>query len=210
MLAVLFANGDYQKSAKDEEILAQADLVIAADGGAAHCQKLNIVPDYLLGDLDSIAPDLLEEFQAKDVTTQKYPPAKDATDLELCLDFVVTLKAARVHIFGALGGRWDMSLANLLLLANPRFSKMNVTLSGVGFFIQALWPGSTILSSTPGQRVSLLALGEDASEVTLTGFEYPLANQTIPFATSLGVSNRVKEDRAEISLGSGMLLCVFC
>lgn len=209
MRIALFANGEHQPGDKDQEIFLQADLIIAADGGANHCNSLQIQPDLVVGDLDSIDPALLASYTRKDIAIKKYPAAKDKADLELAIDHGLALGAKKIHIFGALGGRWDMSLANILLLASPSYRQLELSLSYGNSFMRMLWPGTTEIAGEPGQRVSLLALGQDAKEVSLSGFLYPLQSGKISFASSLGVSNVLVKEKAQISFSTGTLLLVF-
>ncbi|MFW2367159.1 MAG: thiamine diphosphokinase, partial [Desulforhopalus sp.] len=86
MKVFIFANGDLGRPHLLTPFIDQSDLLIAADGGANHCFQLNITPDILLGDLDSIRPAVLNHYRKTEVAISKYPTEKDATDLEIALD----------------------------------------------------------------------------------------------------------------------------
>ncbi len=209
MFAVIFANGTLDPSAELDSLINQAELVIAADGGASHCNRLGITPDILLGDLDSIDPPLLAAYQDKAIAIQRHPRHKDATDLELALDLAVEKGARTIRLIGALGGRWDMSLANIMLAASDKYKNQEILLSGQDCSMQILHPGKDCtLSGRPGQKVSLVPLKGDVHGVTLTGFAYPLTGQTILFGSSLGVSNIMHTDQATVQHREGILLCV--
>ncbi len=132
MLTLIFANGDLTEPPELPDLLARADLIIAADGGANSCRCLGIIPDVLIGDLDSIDPAILKDFQVKAVAIHRHPPRKDATDLELALDFAMAQGAREVWLFGGLGGRWDMSLANVLLAAREKYKTSQFHHTGTG------------------------------------------------------------------------------
>ncbi|MBU1566835.1 MAG: thiamine diphosphokinase [Proteobacteria bacterium] len=209
MLTVIFANGDLADTFDPSDILARSSLVIAVDGGANHCWRLGIIPDVLIGDLDSIDPRVLEEFQKKKVAIDRHPPRKDATDLELALDLTLKKGTRKVWLFGGLGGRWDMSLANVLLTATEKYKTLSFTIPGPGCIMNILHPGEPFtLHGAPGQRVSLLPLHGDVQGLVLNGFEYPLANATLLFGSTRGVSNVLQISDATVQFDSGVLLCI--
>ena len=190
-------------------LLDRADLLIAADGGANHCAGQGIVPDILVGDLDSINPVLLEHYQEQGVAIHRYPPRKNATDLELALDLAMAKGGRSVWLFGALGGRWDMSLANILLCAREKYQTLTITLPGPGCIMHILHPGGTIPPCpVPGCTVSLLPLQGDVGGLTLHGFEYPLQSATLRFGSTHGVSNVLCKSEGRVSFQSGVLLCI--
>lgn len=209
MKAVIFANGKMTSPAGVTEHSRQAELIIAVDGGAGHCRKLNILPHVLLGDLDSVQPDLIERYEKAGVIIQRYPACKDKTDLELALDLAAEQQATTASIFGALGLRWDMSMANLILPAAPAYAGMRITLFDGSTCIHLIRGNEKFfISGSPGSTVSLIPLGGSAEGVTLKGFKYPLANHTISHASTLGVSNVMLGREGNISLKSGILLCI--
>lgn len=209
MRLVVFANGKLEKISESSRIIiANADLIIAADGGANHCKQLNIIPDIVIGDLDSIDHELLADYTKKGLAIHRYPEQKDATDLELALDYAKSKNAVSVHIFGGLGGRWDMSLANILLLANVKYQDITITLSGPDCSMQIMHPGKNLVHGDKGQGISILPIKEEARGVTLTGFRYPLSHQTIKFGSSIGVSNIQLSETAIIEFETGILLCI--
>ena len=210
MIAVIFANGLLDHTPELDTLLKQADLIIAADGGASHCSGLGITPDILIGDLDSIDPPLLSSYRNKGIAIHRHPQRKDATDLELAIDLAIKKGTRTIWLLGALGGRWDMSLANIMLAASDKYKNQKIRLSGQDCFMQILHPGiKHPIEGRPGQKISFLPLKSDAEAVTLTGFDYPLTQQIIPFGSSLGVSNIMTTKQASVHHTRGILLCVF-
>lgn len=131
------------------------------------------------------------------------------TDLELALDLAVTKNADKVLLFGVLGGRWDMSLSNVMLAASRKYSQMNISLWDEHCHIHILHGGSTLsLQGQPGQITSLIPQSTDVHGVTITGFEYSLENSTLHFGSSRGISNLLLATKGSISIKSGTLLVV--
>ncbi|MGB3211707.1 MAG: thiamine diphosphokinase [Desulforhopalus sp.] len=209
MTALIFANGIMAPGTDLTTLLQQADLVIAADGGANHCSGLGITPDILIGDLDSICPAILKAFEQKEVEIHRHPKRKNATDLELALDLAAQKGAHTIWLIGALGGRWDMSLANIMLAAGDKYKDTRIFLRERDCFIRILHPGTVYtINGMPGQKVSFLPLKGDVRGVDLDGFEYPLVRHTVPFGSTLGVSNIQKEKEASVHHTEGTLLCI--
>ena len=209
MNTVIFANGDFGAQDTAEKLCPQAELIIAVDGGLCHCQHLNIQPHVLLGDLDSAPEDLVARTVAAGVDLQRYPRDKDKTDLELALDLACERGATEVSLFGALGGRWDMSIANLLLIAAPTFSPLQITIYDNQTRIDLLRDGDLLnITATPGSRVSFIPVNGPVEGVMLTGFQYPLADHTLTFASTLGVSNVLVADEGQVAIVRGALLCI--
>ncbi len=209
MFTLIFANGTLDHSPELALLLKQADIIIAVDGGANHCTRLAVTPDILLGDLDSIDAHILAAYEHAGIIIHRHPEKKDATDLELALDLAKEKGARTVWLAGALGGRWDMSLANVMLAANEKYQEQHIFLLAGNSSIHILHPGKEhTISGTPGQKISVLPLKGDASGVSLHGFAYPLTDQIIPFGSSRGVSNIMQEKTVTIHHTAGILLCI--
>ncbi len=208
LITIIFANGKLDPAPELDALVKKADLIIAADGGANHCARLDIVPDVLLGDLDSIHPKILESCKTEGTAINRHPKRKDATDLELALDLAAEKGSRSITLVGALGGRWDMSLANIMLAAGDKYKHLKISLLGRDCTMQVLHPGTHTIGGEPGQKVSILPLKGDAHSVTLSGFEYPLNEYTVPFGSSIGVSNIMNKDQVTVQFTQGILLCV--
>lgn len=208
MTAIIFANGNLDPTPELDALIKKADLIIAADGGANHCAQLNLIPDVLLGDLDSIFPEILESYKTEGTVINRHPKRKDATDLELALDLAVEKGSRSVWLVGALGGRWDMSLANIMLAAGDKYKHLKISLLGQDCSMHILHPAAHTIIGKPGQKVSILPLKGDAHGVTLDEFEYPLKDHDVPFGSSIGVSNVMQKDQGKVHFTQGILLCV--
>jgi len=210
MIVHIFANGPYQAGI-DPVLFTEktGDLIIAADGGGPHCRLLKITPHTVIGDLDSIPPAQTEEYIQSGVEFIRHPARKDATDLELAIDLAMAKGADDVVLIGVLGGRWDMSLSNVMLAASEKYSQMGISLLNANCRMHIVHGGTIrLLNGEAGQITSLIALSTDARGVTITGFEYPLKNATLPFGSSRGVSNLLQGARGSVTLKKGTLLCV--
>jgi len=205
--AIIFANGPMADGRAARANLRPGDWLIAADGGLRHLQALGLTPDVLVGDLDSVQAAEAAALEAAGVTVRRYPAHKNETDLELALRLALEEGAGEVLILGGLGGRWDQTLANLLLLAHPDFRAARVRLVD-GAQQVYLVQGETRIEGRPGDTVSLIALGGDAHGVTTQGLEYPLTDGTLPFGSTLGISNVLAGHGATVRVREGVVGCV--
>jgi thiamine pyrophosphokinase len=209
MRAVIFANGDLSHPDAARAALREDDLVIAADGGYNHCIDLQLKPTVLIGDFDSLDLDQLSPIQKSDVIPIQHPKRKDETDLELALLYARDMGAEEVIVFGALGARWDMTMANLLLLAHPSLEGSRISLIDGPQEVLLLTKGERLeLRGNPGDTVSLIPLDGDTRGITSWGLEYPLDKDILRFGTTRGISNVLINDTAWIDLEAGLLLCV--
>jgi thiamine pyrophosphokinase len=203
--ALVFAGGDPPDPAWRPP--AAIDLVIAADSGLEHAQALGMHVDLVIGDLDSVAPTALDAAIAAGTEVERHPTAKDATDLELALDAALDRGASALHVVGITGGRLDHFLANVLLLASPRYRSARVD-GHVGDAHVVVVHDRAELAGTPGGLCSLLPVGGPAAGVLTEGLRYPLDRELLAPGTTRGVSNEFLGHRAAVSLDGGILLAV--
>jgi thiamine pyrophosphokinase len=210
--AVIFANGDLNDPQGALHHLHPEDLLIAADGGLHHCRTLGLTPQVLIGDFDSISAHDLVSLEAKGTRLLRHPPAKDYTDLELALQYACDAGASEVLLFAALGGRWDQTIANLLLPASPGLEHISITIVDgtheIRLLDARLQPVEHEISAQPGDTLSLIPISNEASGVVTHGLKYPLKNESLLFGATRGVSNQVQETPARVRLGKGLLACI--
>jgi thiamine pyrophosphokinase len=208
MKALVLVNGElHEPDTLRSRIRTGAfDLVLGADGGARYARALNVTLDAIIGDLDSL-PDP-EQQGIGDAELVRYPAEKDETDLELALLYAAGRGADRIVMVGAMGGRMDMTIANILLLTHASLSSCRIEVwhgEQTGWVIGP--PGESI-SGHPGDTVSLIPLGGDASGITTRGLKYALKNEGLPFGPARGISNPMEGASAHIELSGGLLLAV--
>jgi thiamine pyrophosphokinase len=227
MRIIIIANGEPPAREDIARWLRPGDRLVCADGGARAALALDLRPDIVIGDFDSLSEADLLELERRGAHLRRYSPRKDETDLELALlltagrlapestgeDAVHTAAAApEIVVLGAFGGRRDHELANMLLLAMPALKGVRVTLAHGDerlFLIDARdQPAQAELAGRPGDRVSLLPFGGDAHGVRTEGLEYPLRDESLFIGPARGVSNVMQGAVASVAVRSGMLLCV--
>jgi thiamine pyrophosphokinase len=207
MYTVIVASAPELDIAPYQEHIRAADLLIAADGGALPLLRAGIMPHVAIGDMDSIDAAGLADLEAHGVALQRFRREKDETDLELALLYAAATGATAIDILGALGGRWDHTLANVALLALPELRTRRARLLADGQTLFLVCDAAT-LEGQAGDTVSLLPLRGDAHGVTTKGLRYPLADATLSYERARGVSNVLLDPPGYVSLRKGLLLVV--
>jgi thiamine pyrophosphokinase len=168
-----------------------------------------MAPHLVIGDMDSLPHDVQAELLSRGCQFVIHPRAKDETDLELALHCAVQRKAQEIIILGALGGRLDHTVANLLLLTMTELAGIPVRIIGANQEALLLRGGGTgSVQGRPGDLVSLLPLGGEAIGVTTAGLAWALSRETLHFGLTRGLSNEMVSAIAEIQLEGGYLLVV--
>jgi thiamine pyrophosphokinase len=207
MVAMVFANGDITDLDWIRPLLAKATTIIAADGGTRHLWALNQLPDMVIGDLDSMPDEMRSWLAEKNTPLTSFPTDKDETDLELALLHAAANHDDEIWLLGALGGRLDQTLANILLLAHPNLLDRRVLL--VNQYERAwLVTGQTTIEGRAGDLVSLIPLGGEVQVQQTRGLRWPLQDEILFFGPARGVSNVMTADQATVTVRRGLLLCI--
>ncbi|MEX1295058.1 MAG: thiamine diphosphokinase [Candidatus Limnocylindrales bacterium] len=211
---LIVADGDVAPSELAAFAAAAGPLrLVAADGGAAHVLAAGLVPDVVVGDFDSLGAAERRRLEELGVELRVASPDKDESDMELCLLAALEAGATHVTIVGALGlVRPEHSVANLLLLADPRLDGLEVVIEGRG---SRLWrvgtpagPGRTTIEGEPGDYVSLFPLDTLTEGVTTSGLRFRLADEALPLGPSRGLSNELTTESAHVTTRRGRLLVI--
>ena len=206
MRALIFANGPISDPQAVHALVHPDDWLIAADGGARHCLKLGLKPSVVIGDFDSLEERDIKALRRAGSKLVRHPQSKDQTDLEIALRHALTSGISEVLILGAVGDRWDQSLANLLLPALPDMPDTRIWLVDGPSRATIMRSGGNLqLAGQPGDIVSLIPIGGSALGVTTTGLEYPLMKEPLTFGSTLGISNTMLGSSATVDLDIGVL-----
>jgi thiamine pyrophosphokinase len=206
--AVVIAHGDVDP--RDRAHLGGAELIVAADGGTLALEQWGVVPNAIVGDLDSIGLERAAEYGERGVTVVPFSPEKDESDLELAIDYATEAKADELVLLGILGGeRFDHELANALLIASDEYRGARMRAIRGDVTVRALHGGDRLdLAGAPGDLVTLLAVRGDAEGVRTHRLRYPLAGETLPFGAARGLSNLVVSAGASVTCDRGVLLVI--
>ncbi len=207
MRALIFANGTYPNSPPVSDLVRADDLIIAVDGGTRHAWDADVDPQLVVGDLDSLDSQERARLKSTGTDVVSFSSRKDQTDLELALVHAASAGVQEIVIVGALGGRVDQTIANLLLLSLPELIGRDVRVVHGPQDVFVIRDEASI-QGRPGDTVSLIPLAGDAVGVSTEGLEWTLDDETLHFGRARGVSNVLTEEPASVRVGQGLLLCV--
>lgn len=174
---------------------------MAADSGLNLALAAGVPTDLVVGDLDSLQPGLERRFPV-----QRHPRDKDASDLELALEEAFRRGAREGLVLGALGGRLDHTIFNVVSLLEKALKMgFRVTLLAPGQEVFAAGPGVHPISKKKGWHCSILPLDPRAC-LSLEGMAYPLHEEWLYRASTRGLSNRVTSLQAQIEVHAGQVL----
>jgi thiamine pyrophosphokinase len=183
---------------------ARADIICCADGGANRAHERGLVPDFIVGDLDSILPETRAAFlQAQYIHRHD----QNATDLEKTLQFAVEQGVQRALLVGITGLRFDHQICNLNI-AEKFCSLMEIELHddfGIGVFLNAKQQEAIMSFETfIGQQISLFAFRR-AEGIVTEGLKYPLQDEALEWAVRDGLSNEAIHTTVRIRVKKGIL-----
>ena len=179
------------------------DFVIAADGGYRYLCDSDIIPDAVIGDFDSLG------YLPKADNVIKLNPVKDITDMKAAADCGIEKGYSEFHFYGACGGRFDHTLANVQLLASLAKDGYKAYIHDGDTIITAVSNGEIEFDSTCKGYISVFAHSDECKGVDIEGLKYELSGGIINNVFSLGVSNEFLGNKSRIFVAEGVLIVVY-
>ncbi|MBL4952638.1 thiamine diphosphokinase [Neobacillus sp. OS1-32] len=184
---------------------------VGVDRGVFHLLKRNITPEIAFGDFDSVSPEELALIETKVAELKRFQPIKNETDTELALNWALAQRPKTIRLFGATGGRLDHLFANVQLLVQPLKTKQATDIYLIDrcneMFIKG--PGMYELKKRETEKyISFIPLTLEISNLTLSGFKYPLKNRHISLGSTLCISNELISEYGTFSFSEGILIVV--
>lgn len=184
--------------------------IIAADSGADHLHNYNLLPNLIIGDLDSIQTSTLQKLKKKNVVVEQYPKDKDFTDTQLALHKAIALHATEIVFLGCTGGkRIDHFLGSLGLLLECSQHNINAKIQDSDNIITLIDKSQTIIG-IKNELFSLCAYSDLVTNLSITGAKFELANYNLPLGSPLTLSNEFLNSEVKITFDSGRLLLIRC
>ncbi len=178
------------------------DLLIAADGGLRHLERLGLAPGLILGDFDSLG------YVPPGAAV--FPVEKDDTDAMLAVRAGLERGFREFWLYGCLGGsRFDHSVAALQTL------QFLTDHGAVGYLVGEKQMATVIsrealcFGPEAAGIVSVFCMGPDAEGVFERGLQYSLENARLTSGFPLGVSNHFTGKNGEISVKNSSLLVIW-
>ena len=187
------------------------DCIIGVDKGLEFCYRNHVIPDWILGDFDSISKEVIDWYRKQqEIPIRQYKPEKDDTDTRLGMELALKLGSDKIFLLGATGGRLDHYMGNLQsLLITAREEKEGWILDEQNA-ITVRKAGKICIHKEEqfGKYVSFFSMGDEVTGLSLTGFQYPLDGYTLKNSDGIAVSNQLLDDCGIIEFETGYLMMV--
>ncbi len=186
------------------------DQLITADAGMSLCKELGLEPDVILGDFDSADPMDVKHFrETSPELLRTFPSEKDETDTELAVECAIDAGADRITILGWMGSRMDHTLGNIQMLKKAMDAGVDCFLVDPNNRIRMISGNLTMNRGEQfGDYVSLIPFTPEVKGLCLTGFVYEVEDLNLESGTSRGISNEIRDERADIEFQSGILIVI--
>ena len=159
MKVAIIANGTIRNYEKIKRIIKDYEYIICVDGGVEHALKMDVIPDLIVGDLDSAAKKTIQYYEDLGVNVETFPAEKDFTDTHLAMNIAVNKRADEIGMFGVTGNRIDHCLANMMLFWYVDNSGIKCKI--IDDHNELFLAGDvTILKKREGELVSLISLSQ--------------------------------------------------
>lgn len=206
---ILIGAGDLTVS---EIPIGENDLCIAVDAGYEYCKLLEIVPDYILGDFDSISEKEAESVAQIAKTEEDkvivLPVEKDDTDMLVALKLGLSRGYQSFRIYGGMGGRIEHTIANIqCLLYLKEHNAVGYLMDGTGMILVAKEEEISFQDSMEGY-MSLFSMG-DKAVVSIEKMKYSLDEHEITNSFPIGISNEfILGEKGKITVHKGAVVVI--
>ena len=206
--AIVVSGGELDEELTVSILARQEDrCVIGVDKGMEFLYQHQFMPDYIVGDFDSVREEIRDYYKNEaHVPVREYNPVKDASDTEIAIRLAMTLGSKDITILGATGGRIDHLWANVQSLMIPFKAGIEAKIVDRQNMITIIGGGETHIrkSEAFGPYFSVFPLGEEIFGFNISGAKYPLKNHILRPYDSLCVSNQIADDSDEAVISFAM------
>ena len=202
MVIMIVCSGEDYSPDKIKQYAAEANYIIACDGGTDILLKCGIKPDMVMGDMDSTK--MLGEIEQGGWEVIRFPREKDYTDSELAIQKALEMKPKHIYMFAATGSYVDHSLVNIIaIVRNAPICEIVTSNAVISFKTESFEFENGI-----NRRFSLFPI-TDVKNIRLIGakYQYPKSD-LVPWEFSLGNEGIAETVKVEFDSGS-MLLVLF-
>lgn len=197
MNGLLLSGGNSPSKELIDKELKWADVIVCADHGYDMIRGYKSSPDLIVGDFDSI-----KDISGLDnINIEKHDPMKNDTDTGLAFEKLLEYEPHEIHILGALGTRFDHTLANIFLL--EKYIELNIDMQilddrnrirllrkGIYTFNRE-YPYISVLSAS------------DRVIYSTNGLRYEVNHLELVRGSTRGVSNEVSKENSTIQIHEG-------
>lgn len=188
------------------------DVIIGVDGGMTFCYEKQIIPTKIVGDFDTLSPEILKWYKEKtNIEIRAFNPIKDATDTQIAVELALELGSTNITILGGTGSRLDHVLGNIHTLYLALEKGVSCQMVDAHNRIRLIEKNYSLLKKEQfGTYFSLLPFTTDVKKVTIKGAKYPLSEASFSVLGNAGwgVSNEIVSEKLEIEMEDGILIFI--
>ena len=169
---VILADGNYPEHEIPRDYLKNAERIICCDGSAEALLNEGMIPEAIVGDLDSLRKDIAKRFSDRlfrDIS-------QETNDLTKAVKWCAERGYRKIVIVGATGKREDHTIGNISLLAEYVKDMEVIMVTDTGILLP--FKSDCKVSSFPGQQVSVFSVDTE-TEITSKGLKYPLQKRKL-------------------------------
>ena len=207
--AIIISGGELEEGFV-EKVLSENEgaSIVGVDRGVEYLYHHQIKPNYIVGDFDSIAPEIIKYYKTEtNVAIREYNPVKDESDTEIAIRIAITIGSAEIYILGATGGRIDHLWANVQSLAIAcKFNVKAYILDPQNRIFVTDKPCQLKKSEAYGKYLSVFSLSGEIFDFNMKGTKWPLEHHVLRPTDSLTVSNRFEDEIVEIDFIGGTIV----
>lgn len=179
------------------------DKLICADGGANSALKMNLIPDAIIGDLDSISSQALKKYRSKTKIIKL--KRQNDTDVEKCLKYVIDKNFDETILTGVTGNRLDHTFCNLGIVIKF-LDKIKISLVAEDSFLK-LYKENVELKTFKGETISIYGF-DKKTKITSEGLKYELKKASLPFGEKESTSNVAKKKNVSLKIQNGVVFVI--
>ena len=177
--------------------------LICADGGANAARKINLLPDFIIGDLDSVTMDTLKYFTGKsEIIGNKQ---QNDTDVEKCIKYAIKKRLDNIVLTGVTGDRLDHTFCNLGIVL--KFSRLAMLRIIAEDSLLAPYSGNVNMKTCSGETISLYGFNSK-TRIISEGLYYPLKNISLPFGIKESTSNLAVGKEVKLKISGGVIFVI--
>lgn len=207
MKAIIVSGGNPPSEELFYRVTENFDLLICADSGADFMYKLNIIPDYIVGDCDSVDTAVMDFFIKKGCEFKRFPKDKDFTDTELAFKLAVEKRADEIIFLGCTGTRIDHILGNIGILS--RCLEYKISAHMIDDYNSIFFTDKPVtITGKEGSYFSLQAFGGDVTGLTIQNAKFPLYNYNLSAGDPRTISNEFRNKPVNLIFEKGKLLVI--
>jgi thiamine pyrophosphokinase len=177
--------------------------LICADGGANSARKINVLPDYIVGDLDSVTKETLNYFTGKSEIIEI--KRQNDTDVEKCIKYATKKKMYDIVLTGVTGDRLDHTFCNLgIVIKFSHLARIRIISENS---LLAPYSANISIKTCSGETISLYGFNSK-TRIKSKGLYYPLKNIALPFGIKESTSNFAVSEVVRLEISGGVIFVI--